>query len=124
MYAWRVSRKHNRYDWGAVQAYYDAGNDRAECMARFGFTAVAWYKAIQRGKLRAELVRGKTIDWAAVQVYHDQGLRFASVANGSASRPFRGRKPRGAARFARDDSAGRLRRFSAKPRAEAPSRDA
>src|ERR1700676_4419653 len=44
-----------RYDWGVVQAFYDAGNDRKACMGEFGFTAVAWYKAIQRRRLRAEL---------------------------------------------------------------------
>jgi hypothetical protein len=44
-------------------------------MARFGFTAVAWYKAIQRGRLRAA-VSVTRYDWAAVQRYYDEGHTF------------------------------------------------
>jgi HNH endonuclease len=44
-------------------------------MARFGFTAVAWYKAIQRGRLRAA-VSVTRYDWAEVQRYYDEGHTF------------------------------------------------
>jgi hypothetical protein len=42
-----------RYDWGAVQAYYDEGHSKRECMARFGFSAWAWAYAVKRGAVVA-----------------------------------------------------------------------
>src|ERR1700736_5714759 len=65
-----------RYDWDAVQRYVDEGHGRDECMERFGFTLMAWYKAIRRGKLRAQLERQKRIDWGAVQQFYDEGHPF------------------------------------------------
>jgi hypothetical protein len=37
-----------RYDWNAVQRYYDEGHGFVECRRRFGFTHTAWNKAIKR----------------------------------------------------------------------------
>src|ERR1700694_4711962 len=65
-----------RYDWTEVQRFYDQGHDRDECTAKFGFSLIAWYKAIRRGVLRAELQRQKTIDWPAVQQFYDQGHSY------------------------------------------------
>jgi hypothetical protein len=65
-----------RYDWAEVQRFYDAGHGRDECAAEFGFSPIAWYKAIARGQLRAELQRQKTIDWDAVQRYYDEGHTY------------------------------------------------
>ena len=65
-----------RYDWAEVQRFYDEGHGRDECAAKFGFSLIAWYKAIARGKLRAELQRQKTIDWDAVQRYYDEGHTY------------------------------------------------
>ena len=65
-----------RYDWSEVQKYYDEGNDRDACQARFGFSLLAWYRAIKRGNLRALLQRQKTVDWAAVQQYYDEGHSY------------------------------------------------
>jgi hypothetical protein len=65
-----------RYDWAAVQRFYDAGHDRDACRAEFGFSLIAWYKAIRRGILRAELQRQKTIDWAVVQRFYDEGHTY------------------------------------------------
>ena len=65
-----------RYDWDAVQRYVDEGHGRDECMERFGFTLMAWYKAIRRGKLHAQLERQKTVDWRAVQQFYDEGHTF------------------------------------------------
>ena len=48
-----------RYDWAEVQRFYDEGHGRDECAAHFGFSLIAWYKAIARGKLRAQLQRQK-----------------------------------------------------------------
>lgn len=45
-----VARK--RYDWSAVQRYYDDGHSYRECRAKFGFYAQAWSKAKARGEIR------------------------------------------------------------------------
>ncbi len=61
-----------RFDWTAVQRYYDDGHGRDACIARFGFCLDAWYKAIARGHLTATVDRTH-YDWAAVQRHHDAG---------------------------------------------------
>jgi hypothetical protein len=38
-----------RYDWPAVQRYYDAGHSVRECQANFGFAREAWASAVRRG---------------------------------------------------------------------------
>jgi DNA-binding CsgD family transcriptional regulator len=38
-----------RYDWEAVQQYYDAGHTVRDCMAKFGFSAATWFEAVKRG---------------------------------------------------------------------------
>ncbi len=43
--------RRRRYDWNAVQAYYDQGHTYRECQARFGFCSMAWNKAKCRGEL-------------------------------------------------------------------------
>lgn len=40
-----------RYDWRAVQAYYDLGRTRTACQERFGFSASAWCDAVARGDI-------------------------------------------------------------------------
>jgi 5-methylcytosine-specific restriction endonuclease McrA len=45
--------RRRRYDWAAVQAYYDAGYTYRQCREKFGFCAAAWTKAVDRGELRA-----------------------------------------------------------------------
>ena len=42
-----------RYDWAAIQAYYDLGHSRRECQARFGFSAQSWTDAVDRGDIKA-----------------------------------------------------------------------
>jgi Helix-turn-helix domain/HNH endonuclease len=42
-----------RYDWAAIQAYYDAGHSIAECQRRFGFAKQAWAGAVRRGAVVA-----------------------------------------------------------------------
>jgi HNH endonuclease/Winged helix-turn-helix DNA-binding len=46
-------RCRRRYDWAAVQAYYDAGHSVRECAAAFGFSKASWSDAVQRGLLVA-----------------------------------------------------------------------
>jgi HNH endonuclease len=65
-----------RYDWDAVQRFYDAGHGRDECVAEFGFSLIAWYKAIRRGRLHAHLERQIPVDWPAVQRFYDEGHNF------------------------------------------------
>jgi DNA-binding CsgD family transcriptional regulator/5-methylcytosine-specific restriction endonuclease McrA len=43
------SRFARRYDWSAVQEYYDAGNSVRRCMRAFGFSAASWCEAVRRG---------------------------------------------------------------------------
>ena len=40
-----------RYDWNAVQAYYDTGVSYRKCRARFGFTYATWAKAVKAGRV-------------------------------------------------------------------------
>ena len=65
-----------RYDWNEVQRYYDEGHDRDACAAKFGFSLIAWYRAIHHGNLKAALQRQRTIDWAAVQRFYDEGHSY------------------------------------------------
>jgi HNH endonuclease len=62
------------YNWGAVQRYYDEGNDRDACIAEFGFTIGSWYKAIRFGRLRASLE--PRYDWVAIQRFYDEGHTY------------------------------------------------
>ncbi len=45
--------RRRRYDWAAVQAYYDEGHTYRECRVHFGFCAESWSKAVRRGDLTA-----------------------------------------------------------------------
>jgi 5-methylcytosine-specific restriction endonuclease McrA len=42
-----------RYDWDAVQAYYDEGHSVSDCERHFGFTRWAWCCAVRRGAVTA-----------------------------------------------------------------------
>jgi 5-methylcytosine-specific restriction endonuclease McrA len=55
-----------------VQRYVDEGHGRDACMERFGFSIVAWYRAIRRGDLQADISQTRH-DWVAVQRYYDEG---------------------------------------------------
>ena len=49
--------RRRRFDWSAVQKYYDEGYSYRECRERFGFSAATWTKAVRRGELRARARR-------------------------------------------------------------------
>ncbi len=49
----RTSRGNPKYDWDAVQVYYDEGNSYRDCRRKFGFAADSWTKAVRRGVLTA-----------------------------------------------------------------------
>jgi DNA-binding CsgD family transcriptional regulator/5-methylcytosine-specific restriction endonuclease McrA len=40
-----------RFDWRAVQRYYDAGHSVRECARAFGFSTWSWHQAVNRGEL-------------------------------------------------------------------------
>jgi len=42
-----------RYDWSAVQEYYDAGQSVRQCIQAFGFSAASWCDAVRRGAVVA-----------------------------------------------------------------------
>jgi len=42
-----------RYDWEAIQRYYDDGHSVRACMTEFGFTAASWTSAVRRGAVVA-----------------------------------------------------------------------
>jgi hypothetical protein len=76
------ARCNRRYDWAAVQRFYDEGHSITECQAHFGFARKSFYDAVQRGAVitRAQaapieiyLVRGR-----AVNRYHLKGRLLAA----------------------------------------------
>jgi 5-methylcytosine-specific restriction endonuclease McrA len=46
-------RCNRRYDWAAIQRYYDEGHSITECQIEFGFTRKTWYEASRRGDVVA-----------------------------------------------------------------------
>lgn len=40
-----------RYDWGAIQEFYDEGNSITDCCREFGLSKQAWHEAVRRGHL-------------------------------------------------------------------------
>ncbi len=42
-----------RYDWAAVQRYYDDGHSVRECIDVFGFSSASWFEAVKRGAIVA-----------------------------------------------------------------------
>jgi transposase-like protein len=43
------ARGARRYDWQAVQCYYDTGHSVRACQQRFGFSRQSWHAAVKRG---------------------------------------------------------------------------
>jgi hypothetical protein len=49
--------RRRKFDWAAVQRFYDAGHTYRECAAEFAFSSASWTKAVDRGELRARARR-------------------------------------------------------------------
>ncbi len=49
----RCADARKRFDWKAVQAYYDQGHTMRACQEQFGFASASWSKARERGLIRA-----------------------------------------------------------------------
>lgn len=45
--------RRRRYDWAAVQDYYDQGHSYSQCRLKFGFNPAAWHKARLRGEIKS-----------------------------------------------------------------------
>jgi DNA-binding transcriptional ArsR family regulator len=54
-----------RYDWQAIQAYYDEGHTPAECRERFGCSIPAWQDARRRGALTVRPAATPLAEWLA-----------------------------------------------------------
>ena len=46
------AQRQGRYDWAAVQRFYDEGHSARECIARFGLSHQTWHAAMVRGAIR------------------------------------------------------------------------
>jgi 5-methylcytosine-specific restriction endonuclease McrA len=44
-------RFNRRYDWAAIQRYYDEGHSKRECERHFGFASETWHSAVRRGAI-------------------------------------------------------------------------
>jgi hypothetical protein len=53
-----------RYDWSAIQAYYDTGVSYRKCQARFGFSAATWTKAVRAGRVSPRPMKAWTAEEA------------------------------------------------------------
>jgi DNA-binding CsgD family transcriptional regulator len=38
-----------RYDWAAIQRFYDEGHSVRDCITTFGFSSASWFDAVKRG---------------------------------------------------------------------------
>lgn len=54
--------RRRRYDWQAVQDYYDRGHSYRQCQAEFGFHSQAWEKARKRGDIRTRPRSGMSVE--------------------------------------------------------------
>ncbi len=70
-----------RYDWTAVQNFYDAGHSYRECRAHFGFCAAAWTNAVDRGVLTAR-ARAKPIARVIVESRNRSNLKWRLLQEG------------------------------------------
>jgi 5-methylcytosine-specific restriction endonuclease McrA len=58
----RADDRRRRYDWGAVQTYYDGGASLTQCKAKFGFSNVAWTRAAKRSEIRPRSTKKSIAD--------------------------------------------------------------
>jgi len=66
------SRCARRYDWAAVQSYYDQGYSLSECRAQFGFSSQTWHEAVRRGAIVPRPVRLPSDEFFAAGVYRNR----------------------------------------------------
>jgi DNA-binding CsgD family transcriptional regulator len=59
-----------RYDWEAVQRYYDDGHSVRDCIRFFGFSAASWFDAVNRGAIVARPSATPISELLAADTYH------------------------------------------------------
>ncbi len=62
-----------RYDWTAVQRFYDEGHPVERCVARFGFSRQTWHAAVNRGDVIPRSTRMTLEDLCAEGVPRSRG---------------------------------------------------
>jgi len=62
-----------RYDWAAVQRFYDEGHPVERCVARFGFSRQTWHAAVNRGDVIPRSARMTLEDLCAEGVPRSRG---------------------------------------------------
>jgi DNA-binding CsgD family transcriptional regulator len=77
------SRCARRYDWAAVQEYYDRGHSIRECIAQFGFSSKTWHSAVARGSVVSRPARMPADRFFVAGVHRSRGhLKSRLVAEG------------------------------------------
>jgi len=66
------SRCARRYDWQAVQRYYDLGHGVRDCIAHFGFSGETWSSAVARGAVTARPAKMPAEDFFAAGVHRSR----------------------------------------------------
>jgi hypothetical protein len=72
-----------RFDWGAIQAYYDEGHSVEQCRRRFGFSNNTWHKAHLKGKVRTRKVRPLSIEQLAENPSNRGNIKRRLIDNGT-----------------------------------------
>lgn len=76
-----------RYDWAAIQEYYDRGHTVRECQASFGFSKETWTSAVRRGAVKARPARMPSEQFFAAGVSRSRGyLKARLIDEGWAER--------------------------------------
>lgn len=70
-----------RYDWAAIQAYYDLGHSVNACVAKFGFSKQTWHAAMRRGAVRSRPV-GMSIEQLLAGRRNRNHLKRRLIASG------------------------------------------
>jgi transposase len=69
-----------RYDWAAVQAYYDAGHSITECQERFGFARKTWQDARRRGAVASRPQGAPSCTSSSPVAPATQGSRWSAAS--------------------------------------------
>lgn len=89
----RNGDRRKRYDWLAVQQFFEEGNGFVACRQRFGFSHTAWIKAINRGELTVPRPsapfsdRRLKYDWTQIQAFYDCGHSYGECRQRFGFRP-------------------------------------
>lgn len=61
-----------RYDWRAIQRYYDQGHSLNQCRDQFGFSSQTWHAAVKRGAIVPRPVRLPSEKFFVAGVYRSR----------------------------------------------------